>query len=119
MGQLYDVETPTINYDLTKVFAVRDLVEDAVIRNFRITANDGKTYDTKHDSLGAIIAVGYKVNSERAVQFRKCASGIVKSFTIKGFAMDDERLKNDGSILTKQYFEEQLQHSFHRHACSS
>ncbi|MFP5475675.1 MAG: virulence RhuM family protein [Gammaproteobacteria bacterium] len=109
MGQLYDVETPTINYHLKKVFADRELVEDAVIRNFRITATDGKTYDTKHYSLGAIIAVGYKVNSERAVQFRKWAGGIVESFTIKGFAMDDERLKNDGSILTKQYFEEQLQ----------
>ncbi|KTT25687.1 virulence RhuM family protein [Pseudacidovorax intermedius] len=109
MGQLYDVETPTINYHLKKVFADRELVEDAVIRNFRITATDGKTYDTKHYSLGAIIAVGYKVNSERAVQFRKWASGIVESFTIKGFAMDDERLKNDGSLLTKQYFEEQLQ----------
>jgi hypothetical protein len=82
----------------------------SVIRNFRITAADGKRYDTKHYSLAAIIAVGYKVNSERAVQFRKWASGIIESFTLKGFAMDDERLKNDGgSVLTKQYFEEQLQ----------
>lgn len=109
MGQLYDVEIPTINYHLKKVFADRELVEDTVIRNFRITAADGKSYDTKHYNLSAIIAVGYKVNSERAVQFRKWASGIVESFTIKGFAMDDERLKNDGSVLTKQYFEEQLQ----------
>ena len=109
MGLLYDVETHTINYHLKKVFADRELQEDSVIRNFRITAADGKSYDTQHYNLSAIIAVGYKVNSERAVQFRKWATGIIESFTIKGFAMDDERLKNDGSILGKKYFEEQLQ----------
>jgi hypothetical protein len=109
MGLLYDVETQTINYHLKKVFADSELTEHAVIRSFRITAADAKNYDTKHYNLSAIIAVGYKVNSERAVQFRKWASAIVESFTIKGFAMDDERLKNDGSVLSKQYFEEQLQ----------
>lgn len=109
MGQLYDVETHTINYHLKKVFSDSELLEDAVIRNFRITAADGKSYQTRHYSLAAIIAVGYKVNSERAVQFRKWASAIVESFTIKGFAMDDERLKNDGSVLGRKYFEEQLQ----------
>lgn len=109
MGQLYDVDVRTINYHLKKVFSDSELQEVSVIRNFRITAADGKTYDTKHYNLAAIIAVGYKVNSERAVQFRKWAIGIVESFTRKGFAMDDERLKNDGSVLTKQYFEEQLQ----------
>ena len=109
MGQLYDVETHTINYHLKQVFADSELQADSVIRNFRITAADGKTYDTQHYNLSAIIAVGYKVNSERAVQFRKWATGIIEQFTIKGFAMDDERLKNDGSILGKKYFEEQLQ----------
>lgn len=109
MGLLYDVETHTINYHLKKVFSDSELEEDAVIRNFRITAADGKSYNTKHYNLAAIIAVGYKVNSERAVQFRKWANTIIESFTIKGYAMDDERLKNDGSVLTKQYFEEQLQ----------
>ena len=109
MGQLYDVETHTINYHLKKVFADSELQEDSVIRNFRITAADGKSYDTQHYNLSAIIAVGYKVSSESAVQFRKWATGIIESFTIKGFAMDDERLKNDGSILGKKYFEEQLQ----------
>jgi hypothetical protein len=109
MGVLYGVETQTINYHLKKVFADSELEEDSVIRNFRITAADGKTYTTQHYSLAAIIAVGYKVNSEKAVQFRKWATSIIESFTIKGYAMDDERLKNDGSILTKQYFEEQLQ----------
>lgn len=109
MGVLYGVETHTINYHLKKVFSDSELQEDAVIRNFRITATDGKSYNTKHYSLAAIIAVGYKVNSERAVQFRKWATTIIESFTIKGFAMDDERLKNDGTVLGKQYFEEQLQ----------
>lgn len=109
MGVLYDVETHTVNYHLKKVFADNELQEDSVLRNFRITAADGKTYDTQHYNLSAIIAVGYKVNSERAVQFRKWATGIIESFTIKGFAMDDERLKNDGSVLGKKYFEEQLQ----------
>lgn len=109
MGVLYDVETHTVNYHLKKVFADNELQEDSVIRNFRITAADGKTYDTQHYNLSAIIAVGYKVNSERAVQFRKWATGIIESFTIKGYAMDDERLKNDGSILGKKYFEEQLE----------
>jgi len=109
MGQLYDVETHTINYHLKKVFSDSELQEDAVIRNFRITAADGKNYDTQHYNLTAIIAVGYKVNSERAVQFRKWATGIVEAFAVKGFAMDDERLKSGGSVLTEKYFEEQLQ----------
>ncbi len=109
MGQLYDVETHTINYHLKNIFSDSELQEDSVIRNFRITAADGKTYETKHYSLAAIIAVGYKVNSERAVQFRKWATAIVEAFTIKGFAMDDERLKRGGSLLTEKYFEEQLQ----------
>ena len=109
MGQLYDVETQTINYHLKKVFSESELEEDSVIRNFRITAADGRNYNTKHYKLAATIAVGYKVNSERAVQFRKWANTIIESFTIKGYVMDDERLKNDGSVLTKRYFEEQLQ----------
>ncbi len=74
MGVLYDVETQTINYHLKTVFSDSELQEAAVIRNFRITAADGKNYNTKHYKLSAIIAVGYKVNSERAVQFRKWAA---------------------------------------------
>lgn len=109
MATLYEVEPNTINYHLKKIFLDSELDEHSVIRKFRITATDGKTYETLHYSLAAIIAVGYKVNSERAVQFRKWATQIVQEFTIKGFAMDDERLKNDGSILGKKYFEEQLQ----------
>ncbi len=109
MAVLYNIETNTINYHLKKIFSDNELEEISVIRNFRITANDGKNYQTNHYNLSAIISVGYKVNSERAVQFRKWATQIVQEFTIKGFAMDDERLKNDGTILGKKYFEEQLQ----------
>lgn len=109
MGELYQVETHTINYHLKKILKDSELEEESVIRKFRITAKDGKTYYTQHYNLSAIIAVGYKVNSERAVQFRKWATQILQEFTIKGFAMDDERLKNDGTILGKKYFEEQLQ----------
>jgi hypothetical protein len=109
MATLYDVETHTVNYHLKKIFADSELQEEAVIRNFRITAADGKSYDTKHYKLAAIIAVGYKVNSERAVQFRKWATTVVEQFTIKAYVMDDERIKQGGSILTDQYFEEQLE----------
>ena len=109
MGILYEVETHTVNYHLKKIFTDSELEENSVIRNFRITALDGKNYNTQHYNLSAIIAVGYKVNSEKAVMFRKWATQIVQEFTIKGFAMDDERLKNDGTILGKKYFEEQLQ----------
>ena len=109
MGELYQVNVRTINEHLQNIFRDNELQEDSVIRYFRITASDGKTYNTKHYNLSAIIAVGYKVNSERAVQFRKWATQVLQEFTIKGFAMDDDRLKNDGTILGKKYFEEQLE----------
>ena len=109
LAVLYDVNVRTVNEHLKKIFADSELQEEAVIRKFRITASDGKNYNTNHYNLSAIIAVGYKVNSERAVQFRKWATGIIKEYTIKAYVMDDERLKNDGSILSKKYFEEQLE----------
>jgi hypothetical protein len=109
MGVLYGVETNTINYHLKTVFDDRELEEASVIRKFRVTATDGKTYNTQHYKLPAIIAVGYKVNSERAVQFRKWATGVIEQFTIKAYVMDDERIKAGGSVLTDTYFEEQLQ----------
>ncbi len=109
MATLYDIDVRTINYHLKKIFSDSELEENSVIRHFRITAADDKNYNTKHYNLSGIIAVGYKVNSEHAVQFRKWATTIIQEFTIKGFSMDDERLKNDGSILGKKYFEEQLQ----------
>ena len=108
MGVLYDVNVRTINEHLKKIFTDNELQEETVIRKFRITAADGKIYNTQHYNISAIIAVGYKVSSERAVQFRKWATGIIKEYTIKAYVMDDERLKNDGSILGKKYFEEQL-----------
>ena len=108
MGELYGVNVRTVNEHLKNIFSDNELEQTAVVRNFRITAADGKNYNTQHHNLSATIAVGYKVNSERAVQFRKWATGIIKEFTIKAYAMDDERLKNDGSILGKKYFEQQL-----------
>lgn len=101
MGTLYNVNVRTINDHLKKVFTDNELEENSVIRKFRITATDGKSYNTKHYTLSAIIAIGYKVNSERAVQFRKWATQIVQEFTIKGFAMDDLLIQNK-TIKTKQ-----------------
>jgi hypothetical protein len=112
LAALYDVEVQTINEHITKIVADGELNQEATIRNFRIVQIEGSrevTRDVKHYNLQMIIAVGFKVNNERAVQFRKWANQIVKEYTIKGFAMDDERLKNGGTILTEQYFEEQLQ----------
>ena len=109
MGVLYNVGTNTINYHLKKIFTDREVDENPVIRKFRITAADGKTYNTNHYNLSAIIAVGNKVDSPRAIQFRKWANHIIEEFTVKGFAMDDERLKNFGTVLTKDYFKEQLE----------
>lgn len=112
LATLYNVEVHTINEHISKIYADSELVQEATIRNFRIVQTEGSrqvTREIKHYNLQMIIAVGFKVNNERAVQFRKWANQIVKDYTIKGFAMDDERLKNGGSILTEQYFEEQLQ----------
>ncbi|HGF3689671.1 TPA: virulence RhuM family protein [Streptococcus pyogenes] len=108
MAALYDVSVSAINQHLKKIFDDNELDESSVIKKYLITANDGKSYNTKHYNLQAIIAVGFKVNNERAVQFRKWANQIVKDFTIKGWAMDDERLKNSGTKLTKDYFEKLL-----------
>ena len=108
MATLYDVGTNTINYHIKKIFGDSELQEDSVIRKFRITAPDGKSYNTNHYSLEMIIAVGFKVNSERAVQFRKWVNQIAKDYTIKGWVMDDERLKR-GTYLTEKYFDEQLE----------
>ena len=108
MAALYGVEVHTINYHIKKIFADSELQEDSVIRKFRITALDGKQYNANHYSLEMIIAVGFKVNSEKAVQFRKWVNGIAKEYTIKGWVMDSERLKR-GTFLTDKYFDEQLE----------
>ena len=111
MATLYDVGLPTINEHIKKIYADSELDEAATIRNFRIVQTEGSrqvTRDTKHYSLQMIIAVGFKVNSERAVQFRKWVNQIAKDYTIKGWVMDDERLKR-GTYLTEKYFDEQLE----------
>ena len=111
MALLYDVETNTINYHIKKIFEDSELQEEATIRNFRIVQSEGgRTIEreVKHYSLQMIIAVGFKVNSERAVQFRKWVNGIAATYTIKGWVMGDERLKR-GTFLTDKYFDEQLE----------
>lgn len=109
MAGLYGISVAAINQHIKKVLEDKELEEKAVIKKILTTASDGKNYNTAHYNLQMIIAVGFKVNNERAVAFRKWANTIVKEFTIKGWVMDDERLKNGGSVLTRKYFEEQLQ----------
>ena len=108
MAALYDVSVPAINQHLRRIFDDSELVENSVIKKYLITAADGKNYQTNHYNLQAIIAVGFKINNERAVRFRKWANGIVKDYTIKGWVMDDEWLKR-GTYLTEKYFDEQLE----------
>ena len=112
MATLYDVDVRTVNEHIKKVYLDSELEEDSTIRNFRIVQMDGcrqVTRNTKHYNLQMIIAVGFKVNNERAVRFRKWANSIVKDYTIKGWAMDNERLKNGGSVLTTEYFDHLLE----------
>ena len=111
MAILYDVDVRTINEHIKKIYSDSELEEGATIRNFRIVQIEGTRQvkrDTKHYNLQMIIAVGFKVNSERAVQFRKWVNQIAKDYTIKGWVMDDERLKR-GTYLTEKYFDEQLE----------
>lgn len=108
MAQLYDVEVHTINEHIKKIFADDELQETATIRKFRIVQTE-VSCEVMYYNLQMIIAVGFKVNNDRAVQFRKWANGIVKDYTIQGWAMDDERLKNGGSVLTKEYFDHLLE----------
>ena len=112
MAALYDVGVATINHHIKQIYADREQLEEATIRYFRIVQQEGTRAVARqiaHYSLPIIIAVGFKVNSPRAAQFRKWAADIVKDFTIKGWVIDDERLKNGGSRLTERYFDELLQ----------
>ena len=112
MATLYDVDVRTINEHIKKIYSDSELEEDATMRNFRIVQTEGSrqvTRDIKHYNLQMIIAVGFKVDNERAVQFRKWANSIVKDYAIKGWAMDGERLKNGGSVLTVEYFDRLLE----------
>ena len=112
MAILYGVDVRTISDHIKKVYSDSELEELATIRKFRIVQTEGSRQvqrETHHYNLQMIIAVGFKVNNERAVQFRKWANGIVKDYTIKGWVMDDERLKNGGSVLTVEYFDRLLE----------
>lgn len=109
MAALYDVTVPAINQHLKRVFDDDELLPEAVIKDYLITASDGKNYRAKHYNLQAIIAVGFKINNERAVQFRKWAGQIVKDYTIQGWAMDVDRLKK-GHMFTDEYFDRQLEY---------
>ena len=111
MAALYDVTLPTINEHIKKIYSDEELLEGATIRNFRIVQNEGNrqvSREVAHYNLQMIIAVGFKVNNERAVQFRKWAGQIVKDYTIQGWTMDTERLKK-GHMFTDDYFDRQLQ----------
>ncbi len=111
LATLYDVKVNTINEHLTKIYEDYELEEEATIRKFRIVQQEGNRSvqrEVLHYSLQVIIAIGFKVDSERAVQFRKWVNQIAKDYTIKGWVMDDERLKQ-GTFLTDKYFEEQLE----------
>ncbi len=109
MGELFGVETNTINYHLKEVFKTNELEEDSVIRKIRITAVDGKKYLTNFYNLDAIISVGYRVNSQQATQFRIWATKTLREFIIKGFVLDDDRLKQGGQLFGKDYFDELLE----------
>ena len=109
MATLYDVSIPAINQHLKRIFDDNELEEVSVIKHYLTTAADGKNYQVKHYNLQAIIAVGFKIENERAVQFRKWANRIVKDYTIQGWTMDVERLKQGGSVLSEEYFERQLE----------
>lgn len=111
MAQLYDVSLPTINEHIKKIYEDGELADDATIRNFRIVQTEGTRQvnsEVIHYNLQMIIAVGFKVNNERAVSFRKWSGQIVKDYTIQGWTMDKERLKK-GHMFTDEYFERQLQ----------
>lgn len=108
LAELFGVDVRTISEHLQNIFKSQELHEESVIRNFRITAADGKKYDTKFYNLDAIISVGYRVNSTKATQFRIWATERLREYIIKGFTMDDDRLKN-GRYFGKDYFRELLE----------
>ena len=112
MATLYDIDVRTVSEHIKKIYSDSELEENSTIRKFRIVQTEGSrqvTRDTKHYNLQMIISVGFKVNNERAVQFRKWANGIVTDYTIKGWAMDVARLKNGGSVLMSEYFDHLLE----------
>lgn len=107
LAELFQKDVRTINEHIQNVFAEGELSPESVIRKFRITAADGKNYNTQFYNLDAIIAVGFRVNSARAIQFRQWATGVLRAFAIRGYVLDKERLKN-GAFLSKEYYENLL-----------
>lgn len=105
IAKLFEVKIPTINEHLKNIFESRELNENSVIRKFLITASDGKKYNTSHYNLEVIIALGYRINSQRATDFRKWATQVLKKYAIRGYVLDDVRLKN-GAYLSPQYFKD-------------
>ncbi len=108
LAAVYGVEVNSINYHIKKIFADAELDEGSVIRKIRITGSDGKSYSVNHYNLQVVIALGFKIDNERAVQFRKWANQIVGDYTIRGYVMDKERFKK-GSPLSSEYFEHLLE----------
>jgi len=109
IAELFGKSKSTINEHLKNIFSEEELVEESVVRNFRTTAEDGKNYNVNYYNLDAIISVGYRVNSKQATQFRIWATKTLKEYIIKGFVMDDNRLKQGETIFGKDYFRELLE----------
>jgi hypothetical protein len=110
MAEIFNVDVRTVSEHLRNIFATGELAEDeSVLRKFRNTASDSKTYETSFYSLDAIISVGYRVNSMQATQFRKWATSVLREYLVKGFSLDDERLKSGTALFGKDYFEELLE----------
>ena len=109
MAELFQKDVRTINEHIQNIFAEGELAEKSVIRKFRITAVDGKSYETQHYNLEVVISVGYRVTSPRGTQFRQWATARLKEYLVKGFTMDDERLKNPPGKGHIDYFDELLE----------
>ena len=109
LAELFDVQKPAISKHLKNIFESGELDENSVVSKMETTAADGKRYTTNYYNLDAIIAVGYRVNSKKATMFRIWANRILKEFIIKGYVMDDERLKEPENFFGKDYFDEQLE----------
>lgn len=109
MADIFDIESNTVTYHLKNIFETNELSEESVTRKIRATASDNKNYNTKFYNLDAIISVGYRVNSYKATQFRRWATSVLKEYLIKGFALDDERLKQGNKIFGKDYFDELIE----------
>jgi len=105
IAKLFDINVATVNEHLKNIFKSNELEENSVIRKFLITASDGKNYNTKHYNLEVVISLGYRINSNKATEFRRWATQVLKTFTTRGYVLDNERLKN-GSYLNPQYYKD-------------